>query len=455
VWTFIYKHDLENFLNKYPQLAEIFNDIALYDMEDRIYFPRLFYKNYPECLDVFRGSKQHEFQRVNFKFTQKLRANQIPIVNYLLNYYQKNNNQINGIAKMPPGTGKTVMAIYLASKIGLKTMVIVDNDNLLKQWVKAFLDFTDLTEEDIGIIKQKFFVTDTPVTVALVQTLLSRIKQDLSRNFSLIDKAEYGLVIYDEVHATSSAPKFAKASLLFRTQNILGLSATPFQTGTAEILMKNTIGDIIFETKDYDMKPKYVLNYYDSGLTSKYSYALSRQPDYIKRKAFYNSIIVKSKEYYNLIVNLVKKRLEEGHVIMILCFTKEQVKTISERLTVEGVENRRFYGDEKEDVDKDNVKVLIVTYAYAGKGFDFKQLSSLILAVNLAGKKSLIQVIGRILRKHDEKLSPVVDDLIDLAFTSIFIPDTKVKIKIIKDEFHCDINHCVHGDITYNFSELK
>lgn len=334
---------------------------------------------------------------------------------------------------------KTVLAVYIAAKLGVKTCIIVDNDSLLKQWVVAFKDFTDLKENEIGIIKQKLFSTDTPVSIALVQTLLSKLKNDMSKNFEMIDKARFGLVVYDEVHNTSSAPKFAKVSLFFRTLNILGLSATPFQTGVSEILMKNTIGEIIYETKQYDLKPIYILNYYDSGLTQKYSGVMSRIQDYIKRKAFYNSIIIKSNIYFDLITNKVKERLKDGHRIMILCFTKQQVKMISEKLDNLGIENRKYYGDEKDNVDKDNVKVLIVTYSYAGKGFDFAQLSSLILATNLAGRKSLIQVIGRILRSHKEKLAPVVDDLIDLAFPSMFLPDVKSKKAVVKNEFDCRI----------------
>ncbi len=276
--------------------------------------------------------------------------------------------------------------------------------------------------------------------IATVQTLLSKIKTDMHKNFELIDSAKIGLVIYDEVHNTSSSSKFAKASLLFRTKNFLGLSATPFQSGIAEILMKNTIGEIIYENKHYELKPTYILHHYDSGLTAKYAFILGKMSDYIKRKAFYNSIIVKSQNYLNIIVDLIKKRLEEGHIILVLCFTKAQVKLISGRLDKENIEHRRFYGDEKEEIDKNNVNVLIGTYAYIGKGFDFQQLSSLILATNLAGKKSLIQVIGRILRDGDKnKKSPVVDDLIDRGFPSLFLPDMKAKKSVIKGEFNCEI----------------
>ncbi len=444
MWTYIRKEDLENFLNDYPHLSEILYEINLHETNDFIFLPRLFCINYKHPkLIVYKDDQCPKFTTVSFKFTGSLRSNQVPIVNNLLSRYETN-KILNGIVKLPPGTGKTVMAIYLASKIGLKTMVIVDNDNLLKQWIKAFYEFTDLKESEIGIIKQKHFITDTPVSVALVQTLLSKMKSNMRKTFTAIDKAGYGFVIYDEVHATSSAPKFAKVSLLFRTRNILGLSATPFQIGFAKILMHNTIGDIIYETKEYELKPKYILHYYDSKLPEKYIYVLSKLPDYIKKKAYYNKIIAFNDEYYNIITQLVKQRFEEGHTIMVLCFTKIQVQTISDKLSAMGIENRKFYGDEKDDIE-DNTRVLVTTYAFTGKGFDFQKLSSLILAANLSGKKSLIQVIGRVLRKHKEKLSPVVDDLVDLGYTSMFLPDVKAKLNIVKNEFDCHISHVRHN----------
>jgi superfamily II DNA or RNA helicase len=352
---------------------------------------------------------------------------------------------------------KTVVATYIASKIGVKTCIVIDNENLLNQWVESFLKFTNLKPEELGLIKGKHFVIDRPVVIATVQTLLSKIKTDIHKNFQIIDAARFGLIFYDEVHNTSSSSKYARASLLFRTKNFIGLSATPFQSGIAEILMKNTIGEIIYETKHYDLKPTYVLNHYDSKLTGKYTYVLGKMPDYIKRKAFYNSIIVKSPEYLKIILKLVKKRLEEGHVVLILVFTKAQIKLISEGLDQENIEHRRFYGDEKDELDKANVKVVLATYSYAGKGFDFEQLSSLILGTNLAGKKSLIQVVGRILRASTEgkiKKAPIVDDLIDIGFPSLFLPDIRAKKSIIKNEFNCVIKDVVNeqeienGEIT-------
>ncbi len=454
MWTYIDKNDLEQFINTYPNLAEIFDEINLYETDDKIFLPRLFFKNFPKFIHVFESKEAHEPVPTFFKFVGTLRPNQVEFVNTILHLYNRD-KFVNGICKMPPGFGKTVVATYLAAQLKVKTCIIIDNENLLNQWVESFLKFTDLKPEEIGLIKGKHFIVDRPIIISTVQTLLSKIKTDMRKNFSIIDDAKFGLVIYDEVHNTSSSSKYAKASLLFRTKNFLGLSATPFQNGAAEVLMKNTIGEIIYETKQYDLKPTYILNYYDSKLSGKYSFVLSKMPDYIKRKAFYNSIIVKSPEYLKIIIKLVKKRLQEGHVVLILVFTKVQVKLISEGLDAEGIEHRRFYGDEKDELDKDNVKVVVATYSYAGKGFDFERLSSLILGTNLAGKKSLIQVVGRILRKstQNRKLSPVVDDLIDIGFPSMFLPDVKTKKAIIRNEFNCEIKN-VKDDINISDGEL-
>lgn len=457
MWCYLKKENLENFINKYSQLAEGFDEINLYETEDKIFLPRLFYKNFPAGVEVFENKEILPPSPTFYKFTGTLRDEQVEFVRTMLDIYNQNSKQVNGIGKARPGFGKTVVSTYIASKIGLKTCIVIDNENLLNQWVESFLKFTDLKPEDIGLIKGKHFVVDRPVVIATVQTLLSKIKTDMHKNFQLMDAARFGLVFYDEVHNTSSSSKYAKASLMFRTQNFLGLSATPFQTGTAEVLMKNTIGEIIYETKHYDLKPTYILNYYDSKLSGKYSFVLGRMPDYIKRKAFYNSIIVKSPEYLKIIIRLIKKRLEEGHTVIVLVFTKAQIKLISDGLEAENIVHRRFYGDEKEALDKATVKVVVATYSYAGKGFDFEQLSSLILGTNLAGKKSLIQVIGRILRAATEgkiKMAPVVDDLIDMGFPSLFLPDVKAKKNVVKTEFNCDIQDVRDIQIVENGEEL-
>lgn len=439
MWTYIKKELYQNFINQYYEFNDFSEELILLETDDAYFLPRLFTKNYPSTyLTEFTG-KQENFVPSKIKdieFKGELRSEQIPIITELAEFYQKN-GCLSGIVKARPGLGKSVLTAYIASELKIKTLIVVDNQNLMKQWIQTFLDFTNITIEDIGIIQKKAFGVDKPIIIAMAQTLLRKVKGKIQENFKIIDKAGIGLVVYDEVHATSSAPIFSKVSLLFRTKNVLGLSATPFQTGLAEVLMLNTVGNIISDSKNYDMKPEYRLLHYKSNLDGKKIYVMNKLSDYLQKKSFYNKVIIGSESYKNLIVNQTRDMLKLGHRIMILCFTKIQVTTLSDLLTERGIENKKFYGDER-DISY-NEKVLVATYSYAGKGFDYKELSCLILACPLAGKKSLIQVIGRILRLDSDKVSPVVIDLADLSVPSFTIPEIRMKKKVVSDEFDCKI----------------
>ena len=106
MWTFINSEHLESYLNKYPQLAENFDDIKLYEVQNRIFLPRLFYLNFPsEHLQIFDNtSSPFESVPTFFKFTGKLREEQVPIVNTILTNFAKNKS-VNGIIKARPGLG--------------------------------------------------------------------------------------------------------------------------------------------------------------------------------------------------------------------------------------------------------------------------------------------------------------------------------------------------------------
>ena len=440
MWTFIKKDNVNKYINQHSKLKEYFEDICLFNTDDAVFLPRYIHKVFPSnFLETTKGNKKSNFLPLeNIKFTGKLRDEQKQIVNHVIKLYNQNKNQINGIIKARPGLGKTVLSIYLAVKLKLKVCIIVDSTNLLEQWIKEILNFTDLTAKDIGLIKQKNFTTNKPFTIAMVQTLHSKLKDNFVDFFNKIDSSNFNLIIYDEVHKSSSAPEFSKTTLLFRTKNIIGLSATPFNYGVHEILMKHSIGEIIFETKKYDLKPIYCLLYYNSKLNTSKTKQLYIMKELFHKRAIYNKIIVESTTYLNKIVDITQRLLNKKHRIIIICFTKKQVLTISQWLTNNKIKNRRFYGEERE-IDKKNDNVIVATYSYAGTGFDFKELSSLILACPLAGKKSLIQVIGRILRLCNNKITPVVVDLIDLCVPTFSLPDVKRKKKIINEEFDCQI----------------
>jgi len=161
---------------------------------------------------------------------------------------------------------------------------------------------------------------------------------------------------------------------------------------------------------------------------------LMKIQDYIQKKSVYNSILPKSPKYIELATKYAKNLKKNGHVVIIICMNIKQIEAISDSLTAAGVENRKFYG-KKREIDKDKDTVIVATYSFCGKGFDMPRLSALILACPLSGKKSVIQVVGRVLRSFVGKLNPVVVDMVDMAFPIMAVPEVKRKKAIISGEF--------------------
>ena len=466
MWCYIHNEDVDNYLKQYfPGFKDEDRDIfKIYQNNTITFLPKFFLYNYPSNkLIEYYGKNNLDSEKINVKCNVKLRPLQKKAVEVVLNQYRKDQS-FNGILKLYPGAGKTVLSIYILAQFGLKTCIIVDTEDLKRQWIKEIIQFTDLTENDIGIIHRNIFLTNKPICITLVQTLLSKLKNNFDQSFKLIDSARFGTVIYDEVHSVSSSEKYAKASLFFRSKNIIGLSATPFANGVAEVLMKNTVGDIKYETKDYKLIPKYYMIYYysnvDSDTTGKVVKsgknkgndvtvltAINRCPELFMKKAIYTKYILEKKNYQILITKYTKALLNINHVVMIICNTKKQVIKISEVLEENGIENRRYYGDEQE-IEKDTDNVLVVTYKFCGKGFNMPRISALIYASSFSGKTSMIQTIGRILRDYKDKKQPVVIDLIDKSCNQLFASEIPRKIKILENEFDgCEIVHVDQEEI--------
>ena len=449
MWTRIKKNEYNDFIDKYPNLGEFKDELILYnDKENDIYYlPRHTYKSYPSPELEFKIDKNWSVKYFNddIKFSGELRPNQKPVVDKVLNILN-NEDKLDydklGIIKAIPGFGKTFVGIYIASQLKYKTIIMVDKELLIygeDQWLDNIIKFTNLEEKDIGIIKGDIFTAteDTPIILGMVQTFTSRSKEGFNEFYKKIRNLGINLVFFDECHKTTAGSKYARCSLFFNTKNILGLSATPYANNLHKIMIDNTVGKVISENKKYELKPKYYAIKYNSGLHKNHYKSIVRCRDFINRRGMYNKILYKSTEMQILVKKLCEKCLEKNHRIMIICWTKKQLLSLSDVLTENGFENRRFYGKEKE-IDKSNDKIVVATYKYASEAFNMVKLSALIIICPLSGKKSLIQSTGRILREYDGKSKPVVFQLIDSSFNGMFTNDIPKIEKIIIDEFKCE-----------------
>lgn len=426
--------DVTKLYNDYPYLMDFEEKIFLFTKNEYYILPRYFKENHPKADSYINLWEDSEFipRSISIKFLGELRNEQIPIINYLVDYYNTD-KKINGILKAKPGFGKTVCASYLTATLQKKTLIILDNSKLVQQWKDAYLTFTNLTEDDIGFIIGNEF-NPKPVTITMVQTLTSKVKSKVGEFYTKMKNAGFDLVFYDETHKTSTGPKFALSSLFLNTKNIIGLSATPYGDDLHAFFMKNIIGEILYEFTDYDTSPNVYFVNYKSGLGKQYFWHIARISDYIRRVGVYNSIIAKSSVYLDILLKLTTKLIAANRKTIIIVSTVEQLQKIIIHLRANNIDPRPLYSKEQ-FIDKEKDNLIIATYKLASHGFDYSELSCLILATPLKGKTSLIQTIGRILRKHEGKKDPLVFDLIDHDFGTIFSETIHAKKAIITKEF--------------------
>lgn len=443
MWTLLPKENAERYFQQYMYLSPYAEELTLHNGDGCLFLPRYFNFNFPSPLLTFFVDKNWipKTADIEMKPGFELRPKQHHICKIAIDIINST-ERCGGIIKARPGAGKTVMAVNIAAITKCKTLIVIDNNNLAGQWRDAITKFSNVKEDEIGFIGGgKFDIEeDHPFTICLVQTLMSKAKTDMKEIYYKFRDCGFDLVFFDECHQTTCGPRYATASLFLNTTNVFGLSATPFADDLHKVLMDNALGDIIAQDGEYDLVPDINFAYFDSGLTGKYGRAVNYGADMIRKRAIYVSKLMESVAYTNHIVALTRQLLNDGHRIFIVVFTVDLVKHIHDSLALAGIESRQFYSKKKE-IDKENDKVVVATYKYAGAGFDMPALSAAILGTPLSGKKSLIQVIGRILREHPDKLNAVVYDLIDTGFGGMFANTVKRKEGILVNEFKCKFNH--------------
>ncbi len=168
--------------------------------------------------DTSMGSRIRPSNRLN-EIT--LWDHQLPIVNDALSLFTEH-QEYDIVLEAGTGYGKTVMGVEIARCLGLKTLVIVDQDNLIKQWREDTAHkLFGLPMELIGHVQGKTcdYVGKTFV-VATVQTLvMDKVPEEFYD--------EFGLVIWDEGHTTAAAEGFSKTLWWFNARYRLMVSATP------------------------------------------------------------------------------------------------------------------------------------------------------------------------------------------------------------------------------------
>lgn len=350
-------------------------------------------------------------------FNGTLRDYQVPIVEKLLKHLDEKGG---GLLSVPCGRGKTLMAIYIAHRLGVKTLVVTHKSFLLKQWQNQIKRFCDI---DAGTIRGKIIDTDKKFVVGMIQSISMK-----DYDSEVFDK--FGLVIYDESHHCASKV-FSKALMKTCCKYTLALSATPYRSDGLIKIMHWFLGETIYREKiriNNQVVAK-VFNYTSSDKKfSEKKYAYGPQigkPNIIKM----GGELAELKQRTNHLINLINEiRKDPDRKIIILSKYVDHLKEMKEGLDIlikKDIEDGKILDDEikttlyigamkqwqREEAEAES-DIFFATNDLAREGLDIERLNTVVLATS---QKDVNQSVGRAMRRllQNGDLRPLIIDFSD------------------------------------------
>ncbi len=129
-----------------------------------------------------------------------------------------------GVVVLPCGAGKTMVGVAAMARLGMRTLVLCTGTEALQQWKAEILKRTTLRPDQVGEYSSSVKEL-REVTLTTYQLLTWRKdKHSVPAHFHLFRDANWGLVVYDEVHLLP-APIFRETAYL-QARRRLGLTAT-------------------------------------------------------------------------------------------------------------------------------------------------------------------------------------------------------------------------------------
>jgi superfamily II DNA or RNA helicase len=314
-----------------------------------------------------------------------------------------------GTLVAPPGSGKTVIGCAVIADHQVPTLVIVDRQPLVEQWIDRLLTHLDLTPRGVGHLAGARRKPTGIVDIATVQTLARR--DDLAQL-----TGGYGFVIVDECHHVP-AVTFERAVRDIPVRRWLGLTATPYRRDGLQALMAMHCGPV---RHTMSSPPGSALRVLDLVV---HETAHQAEPGEHIQTTFRG--LVEDDQRTAAICGDVTVAARSGRNCLVLTRWTEHLTAITDRLAGHGLTPLVLHGrmgkkareavvQELAAPPPDGGIVLAATASLLGEGFDCPPLDTLFLAFPIRFKGNVVQYVGRVLRPTDSKTRIEVHDYVDV-----------------------------------------
>ena len=323
-----------------------------------------------------------------------LRDYQITMINAAL-------GRENCLLRAGTGSGKTTVAIALASRIGLYTLIIVWSANLFDQWIERIEAELGVPAKDIGIIRGSR-ISIKPITVAMQQTIAAKDPETLPLDV-------FGTVICDEVQRFAAKTLFAAVEL-WPARYRVGISADESRKDKKEFLTYDLFGDVAADIKRDDL----IISGNVLDVEVRIVETDFRFPRYAETKDF-NELLegMRTDEPRNqIILDLARAELSQGQQCFVLSHRREHCVDLCNRLNTsyksglllgnKTVKDAKLFAAVKQGMLSGAILAGVGTVQAIGQALDIPAIGRSICGTPVASNKQAVgQIRGRICRPSE------------------------------------------------------
>lgn len=300
-----------------------------------------------------------------------------------------------GVITAPPGSGKTIIGLFIISEKKQRALIVVHRKQLASQWVERIESFLGIPRKDIGSIAGGKSKIGNLITVATIQSLNKFVQ---TAEITKLEKA-FGTILVDECHHIP-AETYRSTLSRFHSFYLYGLTATPFRKYNDGQLIFIHLGEVIAEIKQQDIEnqPRARIIVRNTNLHIPFNIKTDKIETLSK-------ILVHDSVRNKLILDDVVNELKAGKKSVIITERKDHIESLNQYLK-QFHETITLSGDDTEStrnlkwklLKEGNFQILITTGQYFGEGSDLAQVSCLFLVYPFSFEGKLVQYIGRVQR---------------------------------------------------------
>lgn len=290
------------------------------------------------------------------------------------------------------GWGKTFAALHIARKLGQKTLIVCHNTMLRDQWIE---EVEKLFNCYVGIIGSGHMDTDHSIVVGNIQTL-TKVLPQISKDF--------GTVIVDEAHHCP-ASTFTSFIDGMHAKYRIGLSGTMARKDGRNVLFKDFFGPVLLQPPASDTMTPTVL-------IIKPGIALAPGEPWARKI----NILLYDPEYQQLIAKIAQIQIDKGHKVLVIADRVEFLQNVGELIgeSCVCITGEVSFEDRMRalaQIRSGEKNCVVGTRSIFSEGISENRLSCVVLASPISSAGLLEQIVGRIQREHEDKITPLVVDI--------------------------------------------